>query len=228
MKKLILVAALAFALPFFATAQVQINQLPSIDVNMSCDTLVTADRFELSITLTDNKGAGKAGLEEAEKKTLIPILKNAGIDVKKDLAISNINSYYDKKETVATKNYTLKVNSVATLNEITSKLTNANIISSVTSATVSNAKEIESQLRAKAIKATREQSESLLSAVNCHIGKLLKVNFSGSTAGPQARTSGYVMMAKSVSNDSMDDAIDSYKKVRLSVYLGATYEIINK
>lgn len=228
MKKLILIAVLASALPFSAMAQVQINELPSIDANMSCDTLVTADRFELSITITDNKGAGKIGLDEAEKKTLIPILKSAGVDVKKDLSISDINSYYDKKETVETKKYILKVNSIAKLSEITSKLTKANIISSITGATISNAKEIENQLREKAVKATREQSEYILSAVNCQVGRLLKVNFSSNAYSARTSSMAYASMSKSGMNDSMESNINSYKKIRLFVSLGVTYEIINK
>ena len=227
-QKILFAAALCLSTTF-ASAQSKVSEIPSIDVRVSIDSLVTPDRFKLEITLEDNTGAGKKGIEEAENRTLIPILKKAGIDIKKDLAISSFNSNYKKKGTVATKNYSLNVNSVKTLNEITAKLTKADILVGISSAKVSNENEIKNILKVKAMKASKEQALILLTAADCSLGKLLNVSFNVQIGN--TNESGSIMMAaysKSASNDSSSSNINTYKKVNISSYMNVTYEIINK
>lgn len=232
MKKLFLVAFIALIAPFCASAQVNVENLPSINTSVTCDTLVTPDRFTLSITIIDNKGAGKAGIDEAEKKTLVPTLKAAGVDVKKDLVISNFYSTYDKKgNTVASKNYTLTVRSVAMLNTITDKLTKEDILVTVTNAEVSNLNEITAQLRIKAIKGAKMDVSRLLEAADCSVGKLLKVSMNvrmGAVMDDGAVVTTPMLMMARKSANTLSEGVDAYRKNNISVYLTVTYEIVNR
>lgn len=227
-RKLLFVALIALLTPMVASAQVNTDQLPKIDVNVSCDTLVTPDRFTLAITIIDNKGAGKAGIDNAEKKVLVPTLKAAGIDVKKDLVISNFYSTYDKKgNAVASKNYMLTVRSVAMLNDILAKLTNEDILVTVANTEVSNSESIINELKIKAIKAAKTNASQILEAVDCKIGRLLMVSTSIRTGYSDEAGARPMLMARKSSNSS-DEGVDAYRKKSINTYLTVTYEIINK
>lgn len=226
-RKIILAIFLALSLPIFATAQIKGAKVSSIDVNMSSDTLVVGDIFNVIITINDNKGAGKSGIEKTEIKTLIPILESAGIDVKKDLKINDFHSYYEKKETVATIRYSLKVRSVKVLNEITSKLTKADILIYVESVDVSNEKDIKIALRDKALKASYTQANSLLSSVNCKTGRIISIRFRGED-GNLHRDIMVGRYGSRLANSSQGSSIDQFKKVPLNSNIDVTYEIISK
>lgn len=229
-RNLILMTAFALVAPFFASAQVNVENLPSINTVVSCDTLVTPDIFTLSITIIDNKGAGKAGVDEAEKKTLVPTLKALGVDIKKDLVIANFYSNYDKKgNTVASKNYTLTVRSIEMLNKITDKLTKEDILVTISKAEVSNINEITAQLRIKAIKAAKIEAAQLIEAADCKIGKLLKVsaNIKIGAQEDSGMVTGALMMARKSAN-APSEGVETYKKQYISVYMTVTYEIVNR
>lgn len=231
MKKIFIIAFVALIAPFAASAQSNVDQLPSISINMSCDTLVAPDLFKLSILIIDNKGAGKAGIDNVEKKTLVPVLKSLGIDTKKDLVISNFYSTYDKKgNAVASKNYTLTVKSVALLNQVMEKLTSEDIQVTVSSAEVSNSDAISDVLRARAMKGAKVSAAQILEAADCRVGKLLNVS-ANAKVGRTAEMDGYVvtgmMMARKSAN-APSEGVDTYRKINISAYLTVTYEIINK
>lgn len=225
MKKLFIVAFIALLAPVVASAQVDIQQLPKIDINISCDTLVTPDRFTLAITIIDNKGAGKAGIDNAEKKTLVPTLKAAGVDVKKDLVISNFYSSYDKKgNTVASKDYTLTVRSVTMLNDVLAKLTSEDILVTVANTEVSNSDAIINELKIKAIKTAKMNASQLLEAVDCKVGRLLTVSSSIRTGYSDSMP--MLMARKSSVNSS--EGVDAFRKKNINTYLTVTYEIVNR
>ncbi len=209
MKKLLLLC-LAL-LPLAVWAQ---YDTPCIELSMSQDTLVAPDVFHLDIRIIDNKGVGKQGIDEAEKKVLLPTLLREGIDVQKHLVISDITSYYYKNKDVMSKEYTLTLYDTAQVNHIIVQLRNENFVVSL-STEVSNEAEIKRLLQAKALKAAKKEAETLLSAVDCKVGPLLNINInirgllSGDYTYPMNRS-----------------PIKEFKKKEISAYIDVVYGII--
>ncbi len=209
MKKLLLLCLALLPLAVWA----QYNT-PCIELSMSQDTLVAPDVFHLDIRIIDNKGVGKQGIDEAEKKVLLPTLLREGIDVQKHLVISDITSYYYKNKDVMSKEYTLTLYDTAQVNHIIVQLRNENFVVSL-STEVSNEAEIKRLLQAKALKAAKKEAETLLSAVGCKVGALLNVDLN---------LLGY--FAPDHTYSTIKSSMPQYRKKEISATINVVYGII--
>ncbi len=225
MKKLFVFIAVALIAPIVSMAQISSERpVPQINVSMSVDTLVMPDVFYLSITVVDNKGVGKQGIDNVERRILIPTLRREGVDIEKDLVIDNVYSTYNKRgKDVTSKRYTLMIKSASKTNRIVSKLKSEDILVSLQRTDVSNKKELEAELRIKALKAAKLEAKRLLSAVGPKSGKLLMVNVNIYNH-LQPRQHGGMMMKSNVEFESV--SIDKFEKVGISANIQAAFEIL--
>ena len=69
--------------------------LPYIETSASIDTMVVPDRIYLMIILSEKDTKGKISVEELEQK-MINKLINIGVDLNKQLEISDLSSNYKK------------------------------------------------------------------------------------------------------------------------------------
>lgn len=232
MRKLLFVAVIALLSPVVAMAQVDVDKIPSVNININCDTLVTPDVFTVSLSITSDMAKGKKGVEDIEKNVLVKTLKNIGVDIKKDLVISNFYSTNDKKgNSVWCKNYTLTLNSVTMLNTVLDKLTDESIVVGRVESKVSNENEIINILRVKAIAMSKRDAELMLSAANCNVGRLLKLSYNARISGDtgEMMNSDNFLVTGYVTRKAVNsyESVDTYKKKNISTYITVTYEIVN-
>lgn len=123
----LLLILMVFVLAFTGNGQNKnFIDMPYIEVNGKADTLVTPDIILIKIIISEKDTKSKESLDEIEKK-LVLTLQSLGIDIEKNLKISDILSnfrYYllKKKDIVLTKEYLLRVNSAELASKVFIKL----------------------------------------------------------------------------------------------------------
>ncbi len=223
MRRLIL--AFIAMIPLVSFAQNGGDNNSSFEVSITRDTLVTPDIFKLSIMIVDNKGVGKQGITKAENDILIPTLKRAGIDIKKDLVISNIyGSYYQRGKDMMCKRYTLTIRKAKEVNRIVDILREKELVVSLSSTEVSNHNEIAQLMRKRALIEAKSEANATLSALRYKAGDLKKVSVHISNNHLRY---GKEFMVTGASADSKNQSqIDTFVKQSISANLVATFEII--
>ncbi len=224
MKKLIFTAtAMLISAIGVAQSTTTTNDKGLFEVSISADTLVSPDIFYLAIQIADNKGIGKQGIDNVESKTLVPTLKREGVDTSKDLVIASVySSYTEKGKDVMTKSYLLTVRDAAKVKGIIETLRSEDIVVSIQDTEISNRREIEQELRIKALKASKAEAVAILSAVGYRVDKLQKVsvniyNYRGGLAMP-------TLMSRKASDQS-NESVESFNKQNISASIVASYSI---
>ena len=121
MKKwMILAAAVVLAAPVFAQTQ---EAFPSyIQVNGRSQMEVTPDEFYLSIVINERESKGKITVE-IQQRQMIDALKKLGVDVEKQLKVTNMSSdFYKKASSLTTAKYQLLLHSAAEVGDVTAAL----------------------------------------------------------------------------------------------------------
>lgn len=149
---------------------------PFIEVTGSSDTLVTPNEIYIRIIISEKDSRNRTSIEEQEK-TMVAGLKTLGIDVEKDLTVSDLLSNYrfyifKQKDVLKTKSYSLKVSTAFTTGKVFILLEDLDISNaSIEKIDHSALDLIKSLCRAKA-------------AVNAKDKAALVTNYLGQTLGP--------------------------------------------
>lgn len=204
MKKMLFIASALFLTSGFALAQNENQQIPYVSINSSADTLVTPNKFEVAITISEEPSKGKITLAEQEN-SLAKALKAAGVDLKKQLVITGQSSADGKRKDIYQyKNYRLTLTEPemveATFNEL-----QKNGIGNVqlTKCTRSDLNELQAVVRVKAMKNAQQTASELAMALGQKIGKAFQIEAWAATQdqimirGLAASKSGNAMMEDS-------------------------------
>ncbi|MDY0102658.1 MAG: SIMPL domain-containing protein [Lentimicrobium sp.] len=149
-----------------------------IEVTGKAEIEVVPDQIYLKIDLDEKKVKSKQSVLEIEK-SMIQILTEIGIDVKKDLAIkdfaSNFQSYWlVTSDIFVKKEYQLLVHDAATAGKVFVELEKIGI-STITIDKLDHSKirEYRKEVKIDAIKAAREKANDLAMAIDQSIGRAL-------------------------------------------------------
>ena len=143
-----------------------------IQVNGRAEKEVQPDEFYLSIVIDERDSKGKVSVE-AQQREMIAALKNAGIDVDRQLKVANLSSeFFKKKSSVAQAKYQLKLASSAEVAKVWQVLDALNISNvSIERVTHSQLEALKQEVRMAAIRNARESAEMLAGAIGQTVGK---------------------------------------------------------
>ena len=203
---------------------------PYLETNASADTLVVPDRIYLAITIRESDTKDRKSVEELENK-MVAALKSIGIDTEEQLMLSDLDSnfknYFLKKTGVLkSKSFTLLVYDALTAGKAIQSLENNNIANvNFQKAEVSNIKELQLELRKKAIENAVAQAKSMLEPLGQSLGKVLYISDlnTGIVYGWQNRRATMeVAMARS---DQYEPVNVDFEKVKISSTVNTKFAI---
>ena len=187
-KRLFAVALLL--LPVSAVAQeknfIDVNY---IEVTGRAEKEVAPDQIFIDITLSESESRGKRSVEEQEKD-MFKRFTNIGIDIQKDLQVSDLSSalqkFILKKDAILqTKSYTLKVTGTKMLSDVFAQLEQAQISDvNITKASLSNPEEVGREVMAEAALNARANAEAIVSALGQKVGYPLYIQSYTTTPRP--------------------------------------------
>ena len=189
MKQIKTFALIALLLAAPAAIAAQNNEQPTITQTAKAQRDVTPDELFLTITINEKDNKGKTTVEEQQKK-MIDVLKNAGVDVEKNLTLNFMGSqisYTTFRRNVnprTTATYMLKLHDAGTMQSIIAKLEAQGITNiQLTGTKYSKAEELCNELGAEAMKKAKAQAANLAAAVGQSIGPAIEISSWNSNNG---------------------------------------------
>ncbi len=154
---------------------------PYLETRASVDTLVSPDRIYMSILISEKDTKGKISVEELENKMAVQ-LKSLGIDIDKQLKISDLTSNFKKyflkgQDVLKAKAFTLQVYDGLTAGKVLVALEKLEI-SNVTLEKTEYSKmdELLTHLKARTILKAKKDAEIMLKAANQKLGKIIYIS----------------------------------------------------
>lgn len=220
MKKMLFIAsALLMIGAGSAWAQNNNEQIPYVEINSSADTAVMPNKFRISISISEAPSKGKTTIAELER-SLATALNAAGVDIKKQLVItSQSNANGKRKDIYQYKNYLLTLTEPNQVETVFDEL-QANGISnaSLSQSTRSDLRELQAQVRVKAMQNAQITASELAAALGQRIGKAIYIQ--SYSSAPEAglvmlrgKAAG-VMTGNALSDSSLADV--KFNDVRVS------------
>lgn len=151
-----------------------------IEVTGKAEMAIVPDLIYLEIVLSDKDNKNKYSLDQIDK-IMIKKLNEIGIDLSKDLSVTDFNSEFKKywlsaDDIILTKQYQLIVHDANTLQSIFKELQKLGISQiSIEKVDHSNIEQYRKEVKTNAIKAAKEKAEGLANAINQAIGKALYI-----------------------------------------------------
>ncbi len=183
MKKIILPAFLVLmsVYAFAQTGEKNFIDQPYIEVTGTAEMEIVPDMIYLKIIISESDTKGKISLESLEKKMIQRLTEN-GIDVSKDLTVSDLRSSYIKyflkeKDVVATRSYVLLVHDAATAGKALKALSEEEISNiSIINVDHSQMAQKRFDVRLDAVKAAKTKASAMAGAVDQSIGKAIYIS----------------------------------------------------
>lgn len=151
-----------------------------IEVTGNAELEVAPDMIYLNITLRDRDSKVKISLAERESQ-MIAKLKDLGIDVSKDLMVSDLSSSYRdyllfRSDVMLAKQYQLLVHDAKTAFQVLLELERLEIANvSIAKLDHSEMTRYKKEVKISAIRAAREKADDLAKAIGQDIGRALYV-----------------------------------------------------
>ncbi len=185
MKKLLITFfVLAGTVQGFAQTKNFIDQ-PYIETTAKVDTSVTPDKIWLSITITEKDSKGKVSVEEQENK-MAKVLKSLGIDLKKQLKLTDLSSNFKKyflksQDVLKSKSFSLVVYDALTAGKVIQGLEKKDIANVELERTEYSAlKQLKLELKSKAVAQARKNAETMIKPLGQKLGPAIFIS-DGST-----------------------------------------------
>lgn len=226
MKKLLLYLICGISLKLSAQIHSQIP--PNIETLGVADTLVTPDRIYLNIVLQEKDTRGKVSVEELEDK-MINFLKASGIDLKKQLVMtdiaSNFRKYFLKQQDIhKLKNYELLVYDAKTVGVIVIGLEELGI-SNVNLDRTEHSKidTFKTSLKVKALKRAKDEAELLAKSINQKIGEAIYISTQNYDGG--VHLEGVVVTGYRGKNGKYEPADIEIEKIKITTRVSARFKL---
>lgn len=95
MKKLLIISLVLLISAITQAQEKSFLDINYVEVTTKADREVVPDKIYLSVTISEKENKGKISVEKQEKE-MIKKLKDAGIDVEKNLSVSDMTGFYQK------------------------------------------------------------------------------------------------------------------------------------
>ena len=159
---------------------------PYLETSARADTLVTPDRIFLEIRLQESDTKGRTSLEELEKR-MATSLKGLGIDLEKQLTVSDLSSDFGKyflrrQDVLKEKVFELLVYDAPMAGRVLYELEGAGISNVRLDRTeYAQMDTLRDLLKARAVRRAQRQGRVMVEAVGQSLGKALFISDSGFT-----------------------------------------------
>lgn len=159
-----------------AWAQQDKDQVPYVEISSSADTAVAPNKFRIAILISEAPTKGKTTIAELER-SLATALDAAGVDIKKQLVItSQSNASGKRKDIYQYKNYLLTLTEPSQVEAVFDALqTNGISNASLNQSTRSDLRELQAQMRVKAMRNARQTAAELAEAIGQRTGKAIYI-----------------------------------------------------
>jgi len=180
MKKVLILAILAFSTMTLCSQTKNFLDVPYLETSARVDTLVTPDKIYLSITIKEKDSKGKKSVEEQENK-MAQRLRDLGIDVDQKLTIKNLASDFKKyflrsKDVLKSKQYSLLVHDGLTAGKVMAALEDLGIANTYLEKTeYSKMDELELLLKTRAVKKAKTKAEALTRPLGQNVGRAIHI-----------------------------------------------------
>jgi uncharacterized protein YggE len=181
MKKLLIACLLICGGYISAQNTTTIQNIPFVETAASVDTLVVPDRIYLNIRLDENDSKGKISVEELEKR-MESALKNAGVDLQKQVSLGNLGSNFSKyflrkKDVSKVKLYELVLYDAQSVTKVLLNLEKVKISNvRLTKLEYSQAEALGLILKSQAVTKAKMNADYLAKPLNQKVGPAISIN----------------------------------------------------
>jgi len=202
---------------------------PYLETTARVDTLVIPDRIYLSILITEADTKGKTSVEKLENK-MADKLKTLGIDIEKQLTLtdlgSNFKKYFLRKVDVQKdKAYTLLVYDAVDAGRVIMGLESIGISNvNLTKTEYSNLEKLKIDLRQRAVRAAKIQAEAMLIPLDQKLGHALFI--SDLNTGVQNRMAERMVRVQMSKETDIDQPIEiEFEKIKIESTVNVKFAI---
>ena len=202
---------------------------PYLETTARVDTLVIPDRIHLSILITEADTKGKTSVEKLENK-MADKLKTLGIDIEKQLTLtdlgSNFKKYFLRKVDVQKdKEYSLVVYDAVTAGSVIQGLETIGVSNvSLTKTEYSSLEKLKIDLRQRAVRAAKIQAEAMLIPLDQKLGHALFI--SDLNTGVQNRMAERMVRVQMSKETDIDQPIEiEFEKIKIESTVNVKFAI---
>lgn len=202
---------------------------PYLETTARVDTLVIPDRIYLSILITEADTKGKTSVEKLENK-MADKLKTLGIDIDKQLTLSDLGSnfkkYFLRKADVQKdKEYSLVVYDAVTAGSVIQGLETIGVSNiSLTKTEYSKIEKLKIDLRQRAVRAAKIQAEAMLIPLDQKLGHALFI--SDLNTGVQNRMAERMVRVQMSKEADIDQPIEiEFEKIKIESTVNVKFAI---
>jgi uncharacterized protein YggE len=180
MKHTLIFILLISSLSVFAQGEKNFIDQNYIEITGKAEMQIVPDLIYLKIIISEKDTKNKIPVAELERK-MIAKFQDIGIDVKKDLMIDDLSSYYKNKllgktDVILSKEYQLIVHDGKTASKVLVELEKIEISNvSVVRVDHSKIEDFKKEVKVNAIKAAKEKAELLTKAVGQNVGRAIYI-----------------------------------------------------
>ncbi|MGB5203574.1 SIMPL domain-containing protein [Eudoraea sp.] len=226
--KLLITLLLITSLTGYGQSKNFIDQ-PYLETTARVDTLVIPDRIYLSILITEADTKGKTSVEKLENK-MADKLKTLGIDIEKQLTLtdlgSNFKKYFLRKVDVQKdKEYSLVVYDAITAGRVIQGLETIGVSNvSLTKTEYSSLEKLKIDLRQRAVRAAKIQAEAMLIPLDQKLGQALFI--SDLNTGVQNRMAERMVRVQMSKEADIDQPIEiEFEKIKIESTVNVKFAI---
>ncbi len=231
MKRIIILALTLFISNIVWSQTKNFIDQPYIETKARVDSLVTPDRIYLSILINEEDTKGKISLEEQENK-MADKLKSLGIDLDKQLALSdlgsNFNKYFLKKQDIEkSKSYSLVVYSAKIAGDVIRSLEQIGISNIDLERTeYSKMDHLKLELKSKAILRAKLQAEFLVNPLDQKVGSAIYISDKFDQIYRSNQLDEVVIMGYAGKNKEFKSLDIAFKKIEVSSEVNVKFELM--
>lgn len=200
-----------------------------IEVTGKSEMKIVPDLIYIKIGISEKDTKNKISVNDLQEK-MIEALMNMGIDVKKDLSVSDLlsnyrNKFLAKSDVILTKEFVLVVHDAKTANNVFAQLEKIDISNaSIDHVDHTKIAELRNEVKVNAIKAARDKAESLTKAIGQGIGKAIYIQELDNFISPRVALSNTYAVHRGVS-DKADDVDFDFEKIKLEYSILVRFEL---
>lgn len=231
MKRIIILTLTIFVTNIVCSQTKNFIDQPYIETRASVDTLVVPDRIFLSIFINEEDTKGKISLEEQENK-MASKLKSLGIDLDKQLSLSDLGSNFKKyflksQDIEKNKSYSLLVYTAKEAGEVISGLEQIGISNVDLERTeYSKMEELKLELKSKAILKTKLQAEYLVKPLDQKIGSAIHISDKFNQIYRTNQLDEVVVMGYAGKNKEYKSIDIEFKKIEVASEVQVKFELL--
>jgi hypothetical protein len=231
MKRIIILALTIFVTNIVCSQTKYFIDQPYVETKSRVDTLVKPDRIFLSIFINEEDTKGKISLEEQENK-MASKLKSLGIDLEKQLSLSDLGSNFKKyflksQDIEKNKSYFLLVYTAKEAGEVISGLEQIGISNVDLERTeYSKMEELKLELKSKAVLKAKLQAEYLVKPLDQKVGSAIHISDKFNQIYRTNQLDEVVVMGYAGKNKEYKSIDIEFKKIEVASEVQVKFELL--